>query len=674
MSIKLFVQHDQRYHVLTCSSEDSFETPLSQLFPADALKSIQLSVKDALSGFVFGNVKPSQQVGLFVSDVADVSLSEALPISPSTTVPSQPIKVAKPKPKVDHYPAESELRHFVEDAQVHFEKSNYKDAVELLKTAIEIRPVFYDALVLLGDCFSACNMFLEAANAYNSALSIRSDPVVRIKAGKAFESAGKIDEALEHFSAASRENPKTEFEAVKDGRAGIGRCLISKKEYQRALAVVSTTLQVTESHVDSLLVYAAVLEHNKDIKEATKALVKAITLQGGVSVAPVFGKFLKAHPDALSTATDMFTTGPTADISLKLIAQMLSDAGYYGPAQGFLKKLVRKNTDNTVFIYDYMKVLEKDGKYLDAVTELCRYCAAVDGKTIHNYPVRDLRRVLDDVLALKGVKVPTDCVYGPASPFSTVFDRSAIDQRLSKLDSNDRQYSSHHDHYAPVLLMVAIRLLYSLGALSIIHRLSSVVNEWIVNSSNIFKDEPGNVELRSCLKVLKYLVERESLPTTQLNPSNRLIVVGSGKVLKYSFKATLNDMTTVPCPFSSFSLAELSNPTSPTRFDFVRIAGAISAKSNVVLLVDSKDCRFYVDSAVQCLKHGSREDAIHHLASILATNMSVLSVKRKSVVSGAMIVTSTQDVDFVLEFNKILAEKLAIVTGELSVFDITTIQ
>ncbi|KAL0207300.1 hypothetical protein P9112_011928 [Eukaryota sp. TZLM1-RC] len=640
----LFVTNGSVVTPVSCTLEQTFHTSLAHLFDFSN-KGCSLTIYHPISGLTFTNVDPNAETGLFINDLADVFVD----------APPKTKKVLS-----QQYVSEDEIASIYNEAKARFDESDYQQAIKLIDQALHLRSIHSPSHLLAADIHELSGQHTKAIQHLKKGFSLTKDCELLVRIGRLYEQLDDVDNALDYYSQASTRNDKFATYALA-GRCGICRCLISKKQFDKAAQVVSINLRFTENHPESLLCYSRVLIEDSNMssnldskKEALKALIKSLAAGETVETVSILGKLLKSNLDLIDDLIELIGSGPTTPWSLKLIGSQLLSSGYFLPACTLLKKAARSFPDQSALVYELMMALEVCCKPLDSITEALRYFAAMDGKSFEGFPLREVRRALDNVLSLQDLSFPASCIYD----FRSVFDLSIL-QSLSKenVKISTEFSTTSNNSFTSAVLMVVIRCLFSLGAHSLISDLKEVIAKWIINQTTLPAESIVN-DWEIAVQILIKLTQSKP-KSSDLCFCNRMLVFGDYE-LDFVFEDHSvggNSFTFVPILFPRLDIMGFKLPQSYQRQCFVKFASLVSAKSNVLFKFSGHGLAEWVEKKVTTLVFANEGEAIDSIIDALVENMTVIATKRKSTVFGRF--ESKNEQDFIEKLNIKLKNKVA---------------
>ncbi|KAL0248627.1 hypothetical protein GEMRC1_003861 [Eukaryota sp. GEM-RC1] len=358
---------------------------------------------------------------------------------------------------------------------------------------------------------------------------------------------------------------------------------------------------------------------------------------------------------------DLVNQGPSGDFSLRLISSFLFKNGFVALSLKFFKHLARKNKDKPEFVRDYILALESELKFLDGITEFLRLLAGCDGQVIDDVPVREIRSVLDSIFGAQSI-VPTANVDNSGD--CSDFDLSMISSKLEELNQAKSAPTDKLDGQVVFsqLLMVIIRMLFNLGHLSVIKKLSFAINKIILSHSlDKFNISEIRNDYKVCLEILAFICSRpNTLNRHSLGTQDKAIVFGDFNVLPFvytHFDLADRHLFTVPVLLPTLNIFKMKTGSQDVlRNSFVKFAGLVPAKSTVFFSFSDVGYKELIEDDVKQMKINSFDEGIEALVNLYVDLMVLIAEKRKSTVFGRLC--EGGDIEFAKQFNDVLREKV----------------
>ena len=212
---------------------------------------------------------------------------------------------------------------YLELYRLYRETGSYRKMVKTLENLITLEPYSTFPYLELARYYAVRRNFRKAESILKSGLNLLDSPELHYELGKIYADWGKLDEAKEELREACRLDYRNA-----DYRQKLIEVLVNAEEYQEALNVVHSTLEIYPDAVYLLQSAAALYD-----------------LMGKDDIAEYY------YRKAVS-----MSEGFIRDDALKLLAEFLAEKGRYDQAEEVLKEVLHR-TDNIWILLDVFSEL-----------------------------------------------------------------------------------------------------------------------------------------------------------------------------------------------------------------------------------------------------------------------------------------------------------------------------
>ena len=184
---------------------------------------------------------------------------------------------------------DDKIKELLEKAEALYNEGKYKEAIEVLLEANELKPKDYNILRLLGDSYYMNNQDREAIKYYSEALKLKPEDTYILKMlGKACLTESRFKEAIDYLSKAIKLDESLKLELL--GDLGEAYCLDGDTEI--GIDCFVEKIELKRDNLNYLTVFADAYNLIEQFEKAEDIILKVMKLSPNNSYIRLFYNYL----------------------------------------------------------------------------------------------------------------------------------------------------------------------------------------------------------------------------------------------------------------------------------------------------------------------------------------------------------------------------------------------
>ena len=185
---------------------------------------------------------------------------------------------------------DDKIKELLEKAEALYNEGKYKEAIEVLLEANELKPNDYNILRLLGDSYYCMNnQDREAIKYYSEALKLKPEDTYILKMlGKACLTESRFKEAIDYLSRAIKLDESLKLEILGD----LGEAYCLDRDTEIGIDCFVEKIELKRDNLSYLIVFADAYYSMGKFKKAEETILRAIKISPNNSYIRLFYNYL----------------------------------------------------------------------------------------------------------------------------------------------------------------------------------------------------------------------------------------------------------------------------------------------------------------------------------------------------------------------------------------------